>query len=200
MVEHSGLVAKNVDDIETMQGRHTIYGFESAGAKAVPRTIATAARDMDRDTRCIIASVKEGVAKDYLKHVVDTADSGVDILAERTKLAALIRVPEVIDSIQAAANDWVVEQLGKFRVPIKHSTGATKEAFLRVQGQTTAPEPVSVELPTTLRASTRESNAEDAPTLPTFPKHLFVNKEGAFPVKLNSWETTVLKGSVTTTV
>jgi type III restriction enzyme len=196
MVEYSGLVAKNVDDIETMQGRHTIYGFESADAKAVPRTIATAARDIDRDTRRIVASVKEGVAKDYLKHVVDTADSGVDILAERTKLAALIRVPEVIDSIQAAANDWVVEQLGKFRVPIKHSTGATKEAFLRVQGQTTAPEPVSIELPTTLRASTRESNAEDAPTLPTFPKHLFVNKEGVFPVKLNSWETTVLKTEI----
>lgn len=196
MVEHSGLVAKNVEDIETMQGRHTVYSFKSTETKAVPRTIATAVRDIDRDTRRIVTSVKEGVAKDYLKHVVDAADPDIDILAERTKLAALIRVPNVIDSIQSAANDWVIEQLTKFRVQIKHTTGATKDAFLRVQGQTTDPEPVSIELPTTLRSGTHESNAEGAPLLPTFPNHLFVNKEGAFPAKLNSWERAVLETEI----
>jgi len=196
MVEHAATVARNVEDIETMQGRHTVYGFDDSATKAAPRTIVTAARDIDRDTRRIVASVKEGVAKDYLKHVVETAGPGVDILGERTKLAALIRAPGVIASIEAAANEWVVEQLGRFRVQIKHTTGATKESFLRVQGQTITPEPTSIELPTTLRSPTRESNAEGAPSLPTFMGHLFADTAGAFPAKLNSWETTVLKAEL----
>lgn len=192
-VEHAAAVAKNVEDIETMQGRHTVYGFDDAEAKAAPRAIATAARDIDRDTRRILASVKEGVAKDYLKHVVDCAGPGSDILGERTKVAVLIRVPGVIESIQAAADEWVREQLGRFRVQIKHTTGAAKEAFLRVQGQTITPEPVSIELPTTQRAPTRASNAESAPALPTFTRHLFADRDGKFPAKLNAWETSVLE-------
>ena len=196
MVEHAATVAKNVEDIETMQGRHTVYGFDDGATKAAPRAIATAARDIDRDTRRIVASVKEGVAKDYLKHVVETAGPGVDILSERTRLAALVRAPGVIASIEAAANEWVVEQLGRFRVQIKHTTGATKEAFLRVQGQTITPEPTSIELPTTLRSPTRESNAEGAPPLPSFAGHLFADAGGTFPAKLNSWETTVLEAEL----
>jgi type III restriction enzyme len=196
IVEHAAAVAKNVEDIETMQGRHTVYGLDEAAAKAVPRTIATAVRDIDRDTRRIVASVKEGVAKDYLRHVVETAGAGVDILAERTKLAAAIRVPGVVASVEAAANEWVVEQLARFRVQIKHTTGVAKEAFLRVQGQTVTPEPVSIELPTTLRAPTRASNKEEAPLLPTFTGHLFADKEGQFPAKLNNWETAVLESEL----
>ena len=140
-VEHAAAVARNVEDIETMQGRHTVYGLDDADTKAAPRTIATAARDIERDTRRIVASVKEGAAKDYLKHVVETAGAGVDILGERTKVAALVRVPGVVSSIEATADEWVKEQLGWFRVQIKHTTGARKEAFLRVQGQTSTPEP-----------------------------------------------------------
>lgn len=196
MVEHAATVARNVEDIETMEGRHTVYGFDDGATKAAPRAIVTAARDIDRDTRRIVASVKEGVAKDYLKHVVETAGPGADILSERTRLAALIRALGVIASIEAAANEWVVEQLGRFRVQIKHTTGATKEAFLRVQGQTVTPEPTSIELPTTLRSATRESNSEDALPLPTFTGHVFADKAGVFPAKLNSWETTVLEAEL----
>lgn len=193
IVEHAAIVAKNVEDIETMQGRHTVYGLEGAAAKAVPRAIATAARDIDRDTRRIIASVKEGVAKDYLKQVVDASGAGVDILSARTKLAAAIRVPGVVESVEGVANEWVVEQLARFRVQIRHTTGAMKEAFLRVQAQTVTPEPVLIELPTTLRSPTRASNKEDALPLPTFMGHLFADRDGRFPAKLNSWETAVLE-------
>jgi len=191
-VEHAVTVAHNIHDIETMQGRHTVYGFVDSTVTAIPRTIATAARDIDRDTRRIIASVREGVAKDYLKHVVETSSTTTATLSKRIEVAALILVPGVIDSIYLAANDWVVEQLSTFRVQIKHTSGATKDAFLRVQGQTTAPEPVSIELPTTLRAPTRESNFADALLLPTFANHVFADKSGRFPAKFNSWETRVL--------
>jgi type III restriction enzyme len=108
-------------------------------------------------------------------------------------LAALIRVPGVIESIHTMANEWVVEQLARFRVQIKHTSGATKAAYLRVQGQTTTPEPVSIELPTTLRSATRESNNEGALPLPVFTGHLFADRTGSFPAKLNGWETTVLE-------
>jgi len=105
-------------------------------------------------------------------------------------------VPSVVESIEAAANEWVIEQLARFRVQIKHTTGATKDAFLRVQGQTAAPEPVTIELPTALRAPTRESNAEGAAPLPTFTGHLFADEHGGFPAKLNTWETAVVQSEL----
>ncbi len=103
--------------------------------------------------------------------------------------SSAIRVP---GAVEAAANEWVVDQLTKFRVQIKHTCGATKEAFLRVHGQTVTPEPFSIELPTTLRAN-RESNKEDAPTLLTFEGHLFADHDRRFPAKLSTWETAVLQ-------
>ena len=141
-VEHAAAVARNVEDIETMQGRHTVYGLDDADTKGQRRApLPPQPPSIERDTRRIVASVKERAAKDYLKHVVETAGAGVDILGERTKVAALVRVPGVVSSIEATADEWVKEQLGWFRVQIKHTTGARKEAFLRVQGQTSTPEP-----------------------------------------------------------
>jgi hypothetical protein len=59
-------------------------------------------------------------------------------------------------------------------VQIKHTAGATKEALIRCRDRDRPPRlnPPGFELTTTLKAPTRESNAEGAAPLPTFPGHL----------------------------
>ena len=189
-VEHASAVDAGVADIEEMQGRHTVQHTDGT-VSTEQKSIAVAVADINRDTRRIIASVKEGVAKDYLAHRAQ--QPGVDIFEEQLRTAALVRVPGVVDSLNALADQWVKEQLAKFRVQIKHTTGATKDAFARVTAQTTSSEPAWVELPTVLRAATRDGNASHASTLPTFDRHLFADGNSHYPAKLNAWETTVVE-------
>lgn len=189
-VEHAAAVDAGVADIEELQGRHTVQ-HPDGRITTETKSVAVAASDINRDTRRIIASVKEGVAKDYLAHVART--TGVDVFEEQVRLAALMRVSDVVDSLNTLADDWVKEQLTKFRVQIKHTTGATRDAFLRVTAQTTHTETAWIELPAVLRAATRDGATEDAAPLPTFDKHLFADSNGQFPAKLNAWETEVLE-------
>src|SRR5690606_17337044 len=117
------------------------------------RLIPTAARDIDRDTRRDVASVKEGAGKDYVRYLVDKAGDDADVLEIRTRVAALIRVEGVIDAVEAAATKWVQDQLTKFGADIKNTTGATRDAYTKVSEQTTEQEQVGIELTITLRAA-----------------------------------------------
>jgi type III restriction enzyme len=195
-VQHKDKVAAGVVDIETMEVGRVSYGLAGERKDTGTRSIATAARDIERDTRRIVNSVKEGAAQDYLRHVVETAGPSVDILAERTKVAALVRVDGVIGKIEATADEWVRQQFTRFRTQIKNTTGAQKDAFLRVQAQTSEPEASTLELLTTLKSATHASNAADAEPLPTFAGHVFADPDGLFPAKLNGWETAVIETEV----
>jgi len=160
------------------------------------RVEETALRDLDRDTRRIVARVKEGVAKDYVRHRVDAAAVDADVLAIRTEVAALIMVDGVIREIEDTATKWVNEQFTKFAVEIKNTTGATRDAYRKVQEQISKPEKTTIELTDKLRAPTKDSNREDAEDLPTFDGHLYADAKGKFPAKLNEWETEVVKKEI----
>ena len=58
--------------------------------------------------------------------------------------------------IEATATDWVREQLDRFRVQILNTVGATRDAYTRVQEQTTVPETVTVQLRQNERAATKD--------------------------------------------
>src|SRR5690606_11268284 len=75
----------------------------------------------------------------------------------------------------------------------KLTTGATKAAFMRVKEMTSVQEVVAIDLPLTLKAPTKSSNAEDADDLPLFGGHIFSDAAGKFPCKLNDWEATVVE-------
>src|SRR5690606_38106608 len=113
-------------------------------AEATTRLIETHVKDIDRDTRKIINSVREGVGKGYYAHraaKADPADSRLDV---RLEVAALLRLDGVVASVEAAATDFVTEHLAKFAVEIKNTTGATRDGYRKVQEQTAAPETVTI--------------------------------------------------------
>jgi type III restriction enzyme len=91
--------------------------------------------------------------------------------------------------IEATATDWVREQLDRFRVQILNTVGATRNAYTRVQEQTTVPETVTVQLRQNERAATKDRNGDD---LPRYGSHVFADADGMYPADLNDWERTVV--------
>jgi len=192
--EHAEAVERNVDDLltaEVRRSRLTTAG-EDVGTEAEVRRLATHARDVARDAQRSIDSVREGVGKAWFAHRL-AADPGADRDAVRVRCAAVLRVDGVIARIEAAATEWVQEQLDHFRVAIKGTTGAARDAYTRVMEQTTAPEVVSVQLRSNERAATEDRDGDD---LPRLPGHLFADEHGSFPVDLNDWERAVMAAEV----
>jgi type III restriction enzyme len=154
------------------------------------RQIETHAKDIDRDTRRIINSVKEGIGTSYYAHRTRQPDDpGASKLDIRVEVAALLRADGVIAQIEAVANKFVKEQLTRFAVEIKNTTGARRDAYRRVQEQTTVPEAITVELRLNEKAATKDGQGLP---LRTFDGHIYSDAVGKFPAKLNEWEEEVV--------
>jgi len=189
---HAEALDANVDDLVTMDVGTDVVDAQGQTVRRSTRQIATHLADLDRDTRKIIGAVKEGAGNDYYRYRVDKAGDDADTPSIRTKAAALFGVDGVLDAVDAAATTWVQQQLSDHAVAIKNTTGATRDAYRRVQEMTTAPEAATVDLRDNLTTAT---SAADGP-LPTLAKHLYADSSGMFPARLNSWETTVIETEI----
>jgi type III restriction enzyme len=188
--EHAAEVEENVQDLLTTAVARTRINTvgEDLGAGPVVVEVATHARDVARDAQRIIDSVREGVGKAWFAHRL-APQPAADRDAVRVRCAALLRVEKVRAMIEATATDWVKEQLDRFRVQILNTVGATRDAYTRVQEQTTVPETVTVQLRQNERAATKDRNGDD---LPRHTNHVFAGADGMYPADLNEWERTVV--------
>lgn len=107
----------------------------------------------------------------------------------RVEVAAVLMIKDVRSEVDSTATLWVQEQLTKFAVDIKNTTGATRDAYTKVHEQTSRLERVGIELPTNELAPTEDSEGS---AYPTFERHLYADAYGRFPLKLNDWETSVV--------
>jgi type III restriction enzyme len=188
--EFADQVALNVEDLlhaEITRSRVTMVG-EDVGEGPELRVLATHARDVARDSDRLIGAIKEGVGKAWFANRLSTA-AVADRDLIRVRCAALLRIDAVRVAIDAAATQWVQEQLDRFRVQIKNTTGSTQDAFTRVSEQASSPEAVTVQLRDNERAATKDRNGDD---LPRYLGHLFADGDGLFPVDLNDWERAVV--------
>jgi hypothetical protein len=88
--ELDGQVRENVEDIETAEVRRTKVSPHGAEIAEGTRSIAAHDRDVDRDTRKVIRSIREGAGQDYYAHCVEEAGPDADKLDVRTRVAALL--------------------------------------------------------------------------------------------------------------
>ncbi len=185
--------ANATDLLETTvaQTRVTTVGEDLADGPSVTK-IATHAHDVARDAQRIIDSAREGVGKAWFASRV-AAEPAVDRDVLRVRCAATIRVDGVAARLDAAATEWVQEQLDRFRVEIVNTVGAARDAYTRVQEQTSQPEPVTVQLRANERAATRD---KEGTPLDRLPRHLFADGEGLFPIDLNAWERAVVEAEL----
>jgi len=187
--EHADTVAAGVEDLRTAVVRREGVTPTGQAGEATTRLIDTHVKDIDRDTRKIINSVREGIGKGYYAHRAAKGDPNEGRLDIRLEVAALLRLDGVIASVEAAATNFVKEHLAKFAVEIKNTTGATRDAYRKVQEQTAAPETVTIELRANEKAATKNGAGDD---LPTFKGHLYADADGSYPADLNDWETSVI--------
>lgn len=187
--EHAEAVDAGVEDLRTAVVRREGVSPTGEPGEASTRLIETHIKDIDRDTRKIVNSVREGVGKGYYAHCAAKADPGASRLDVRLEVAALLRADGVVASVEAAATDFVKEHLAKFAVEIKNTTGATRDAYRKVQEQTAAPETVTIGLRANEKAATKNGAGDD---LPTFDGHLYADAGGRYPADLNDWETSVV--------
>ena len=187
--EYSTAVATNVTDIKTVKVNTSKVTTTGQDAGTSSRQIDTHAKDIDRDTRRIIKSLKEGCGTGYYAHRTHQSNPDANKLDIRVEVAALLRVDGVITEIEATANKFVRDQLTTFAVEIKNTTGATRDAYRKVQEQTSAPEAITMELRTNEKAATKNGDGE---FLRTFEGHIYADAAGKFPAQLNEWEAEVV--------
>ena len=187
--EHSAAVAANVIDIKTVEVHTSKVTTTGKDTGASSRGIETHAKDIDRDTRRIINSVKEGVGKDYYAHRIRQSDPAANKLDIRIEVAALLLVDGVIAEIETTASKFVRDHLTSFAVEIKNTTGTTQDAYRKVQEQTTVPEAITIELRANEKTATKTGDGDD---LPTFEGHIYSDADGKFPAHLNDWEEAVV--------
>lgn len=186
--EHADAVAAGVEDLRTTVVRREGVTPTGQGGEVSTRLIETHAKDIDRDARRIINSVREGVGKGYYAYRAATADPQ-DRLDIRVQVASLLRVDGVVAGAEAAATEFVQDHLARLAVEIKNTTGATRDAYRKVQEQTAAPEAVTIELRANEKAPTKNRGGED---LSTFRGHLYADVDGRYPADLNNWERDVI--------
>jgi superfamily II DNA or RNA helicase len=192
--EHAAELQENVQDLLTTAVARTRINTVGEDLGAGPRVVevATHGRDVARDAQRLIDGVREGAGKAWFAHRL-AAEPGADRDTVRVRCAALLRIEKVRAMIEATATDWVREQLDLFRVQILNTVGATRDAYTRVQEQTTVPETVTVQLRQNERAATKDRSGDD---LPRFGGHVFSDADGTYPADLNDWERTVVSSEV----
>ena len=188
--EYKEVVAARVDDLKSVEVRREIVppGGQSEG-QATVRRLETHAKDLDRDTRRVIKSVREGIGVAYLRHRADQAGEGANLLDVRIDVAALLSVEGVLAEIETVATKFVTDLLSRFAVEIKNTTGATRDSFRRVQEQTSEQEALTIDLRTNEKAATKDGAGED---VPVYPGHIFADDNGDFPARLNDWEARII--------
>jgi type III restriction enzyme len=191
--EYADVVSLNVTalmNVTVNTSRVTTTG-EDAGASS--RNLDTHAKDIDRDTRKIIGSMKEGVGTAYYAYKFRQAGPTVNKQQIRLKVAALIQVDNFVANVEATATKFVRGQLTNFAVEIKNTTGAVRDAYRKVQEQASTPEALLIELRTNEKTATKNGDGE---SLPVFDGHIYSDAAGKFPAKLNDWEIEVVTTEV----
>ena len=187
--QHSELVETNIENLETAHIRRARVSVIGEELGQTTYQVATHVSDIERDARRIINRIKEGVGKDYFAHIV-RRHPDEDPLDLQVRAAALLMVDGVKDELDGEATRWVQARLAEFSVSIMNSTGAERDAYRRVQEQTSSPERVTVDLRDNYSAPTKNNQGED---LPTYKGHLYSDESGLFPADLNAWERRVIE-------
>ena len=186
--QYAEQVTANITNIESADISRTTLTHTGQEIGVTTRSIATHAQDLDRDTRRAIRSVREGVGTDYLAYR-RRKHADADPRDVRVEVAALFMIKDILSELDVAAAMWVQDQLTKFSVDIKNTAGAARDAYMKVQEQTSQLERVGIELPANEVAPTEDT---DGNQYPTFERHLYADADGTFPTKLNDWESTVV--------
>jgi superfamily II DNA or RNA helicase len=126
----------------------------------------------------------EGVATNYWNEVINTqADDDYDPTEAKAITAVLALHPEVIEAVEAAAEQLVRTWLRQHQRSISKLPDAKKALYETVKRETRSPELTDLILP---------SSRTVPDTAQHWPKHVLAAEGGMYPSSLKGWEVKVL--------
>ncbi len=191
-VQYQDRVTAARDDVLTMEGeevRGRVGGdlsYETFSAEADSRAIEDAYRAAAR-------VLSPALAGSYVQHLVGSQGDEDDLLEATITVAALGRVPEIVQAVEAEAEQLARTWLTQTRVARKRLPDERQADYDRLEGMSTQPERIDLMLPKVAQVDSkvRHPDGTESP-LPTRPLHLMATSDGTYPIDLNEWERYVL--------
>ena len=192
-VQHQQAVAKAVDDVVTMEGEE-VRRNAVTGVSYTPFSISADPRAIEDYYRAATRALSPALCTSYVNHLVPEGDDDDDLLDANIKVAALARVPEIVEAVEREADALARTWLTRSRADRKNLTDERQAEYDRLESAASQPERTSLVAPVAGQAETkvREKDGTES-DLPTWDGHLMAAEEGAYPRSFNGWEVSVLE-------
>jgi type III restriction enzyme len=127
----------------------------------------------------------EGVAANYWDELLEEqGDDNYDPVAAKAMVAVLALHPDVVQAVEAAAEQLVRTWLKKYQKSISKLPDAKKALYEPVKRETRSPELTDLILPTSMTVSDKDQH---------WTKHLLASEDGTYPLEIKGWELDVLE-------
>lgn len=189
-IEHADAFAEALDDVETMKGTRLVRDFTTGQDQTSEYTIAADAASIRDAFNASARKFGSAIATDYVKHLVAQADDDdFDYRDAEKVVAALGRIPEVVEAVRRRADDIARGWLTGARAALKGLSDERQAVYEDLTTQSTRPELTSIRRPKSLLAERMLRNKEgDTRKVPTYLKNLLSDEHGNAPSVLNEWE------------
>lgn len=192
-VQYEDKVTAARQDVLTMTGEEARgrvggegFSYESFEVSADPRAIEDSYQHAVRLLTADLASA-------YVDHLVGPDDDDDELLEANITVAALGRVPKIVEAVEQEADDLARQWLTETRVARKGLSDERQTEYDRLEGMSTRPERISVTAPRVAQADTKAREQDGTEhELPTRGLHLMAAEDGTVPIDLNDWERQVL--------
>ncbi|KQS49730.1 DEAD/DEAH box helicase [Sphingomonas sp. Leaf198] len=145
--------------------------------------------------------ISPDLATTYSEHLAAKDQNAEDeeeaLIGAHTDVAALGLIPEIKETLEAAAEALSDQWLNEYRGVIGTLTDERQEAYRQIQALSANPLDVFLARPKTWLQPTmaREANGTENP-LPRYEKHMLCDADGLFPDELNIWERAVVEAEI----
>lgn len=166
---------------ETVASASNVNSVSANGGSA-PLALDVAQQNLDDIYDLSGRQLGEGLHADFVRARV-AAVSSVSLTHAKLELFAVLADPKTVDNLEKACATKFAEMYDKHRDAIAELPDGRRQIYRRLRRSARKPEPETLELPPNMFADKRERMRD---------KHLYVDGNGKYPSKLNTWEERVL--------
>ncbi|MFF1538455.1 DEAD/DEAH box helicase [Microbacterium sp. NPDC058269] len=193
-VQYKDKVAAAREDVVTMEGEE-IRGRVGGGLSYKPFSVDADPRAIEDYYRAAARVLSPALCSSYVDHLVGDDDDEDDLLGAHITVAALGRVPEIAQAVEAEADGLAKTWLTQTRVARKSLPDERQAEYDVIEAMSTTPELLAITVPKLTQTDTKlrhpDGTEED---LPLFDMHVMSRADGKVPMHFtSSWEAKVLK-------
>lgn len=192
-VQYADEVDRARHEVVTMRGQE-LHARIGGGIKAVPFAVSADPRAIEDYYRAAMRVLSPALCNSYVNHLTREEPDDDALLDANIAVAALSRVPEIVEGVEHEADILARRWLSQTRKARKRLTDDRQAEYDRLEAMSTRPEPVTLVAPTAAHTDTKVRYPDGTEeSLPTRRLHLLAADDGTVPVEFeSSWEQQVL--------